>query len=171
MRWITPLSFAASVLCFFMPFIKAGCTDRELGKLSGIELITELKSTTDKTFPPSNNENIAGGTIHVIERNYFALVAIMLAIGGFILFFLLKEQKDMLLSIIGLAGLMCLLLMRIQMDNSSSKFFSGMNCAIMLNYTYGYWFTTILFASIGTIHMNAFIQSQKVTDEILTDQS
>src|ERR1043165_103292 len=118
---ITPAAYGAIIILFFLPFINVKCNHKELERVKGIELATGFRigsHLTDSLQQAINAADSAAIASHHsgnevrhkndmdIDRNNFATVALLLAVGGFILSFLMQWKREMLQGIIGLAGMM-----------------------------------------------------------------
>ncbi|MBK8140726.1 MAG: hypothetical protein IPK57_06725 [Chitinophagaceae bacterium] len=84
------VSFAVGVLLFFMPFLDIKCNNMSLQKISGIELATgfHIKSPGGNNSLMGNFENNTGNKAEnkgdKKDPNMFALAALVLGIGGFV---------------------------------------------------------------------------------------
>ena len=155
--WISSGLFAAILLCFFLPFLDLKCNDALIGEVSGADLITgeDIHVAPEVSFNDDDSHSY-------VDRNYFAVVALTLALAGFILSLVMKEKREMFLSIIGLAGAMCLFLMRIQIMNKlSSDTDDTAKYIVNIEFVFGYWFTLILFLTVAFLNMYSFMEGER----------
>jgi len=163
-------------ILFFFPFVTIKCNNSDFKRLSGIELATGWEmgadshnSSTDSTgtsFHEDKSPVISLKEFKTIDRNYFALAAFILAMSGLLLSLLLKNESQMMEGIIGLAGMMCLLLMRIQLDNSIGEKTSQeqdlANVRISFEYLTAYWLSIVCFLIEAGINMYSFMERRKL---------
>src|SRR6187399_336983 len=108
---VTSASYGVIIILFFLPFVNVKCNHKELQRVKGIELATGYRIGNHLTdslqqainavdssaalLQHSGNElkhrNDAG-----IDRNNFASAALLLAIGGLVLSFLMQWRREML---------------------------------------------------------------------------
>lgn len=163
--------FAAVVLCFFLPFLNLKCNDAVMAEVSGMELVTgkSVDSITEEPDGPSAEADGADSVSSHIDRNYFAVAALILALCGIVLSVTLIARRsgdgtgrEMLLSIIGLSGAMCLWLMKIQLESILSGEAGGMSrYVISLEFAAGYWIALALFVVAAFMNVNAYIQKRR----------
>jgi hypothetical protein len=163
--------YAAAVLCFFLPFLNLKCNDAVMAEVSGMELVTgtSVDGITEEPDDASEEADGADSVSSHIDRNYFAVAALILALCGIVLSVTLIARssgdgtgREMLLSIIGLAGAMCLWLMKIQLESKLSGEAGGMSrYVIRLEFATGYWLTLVLFVLAAFMNVNAYIQKRR----------
>jgi hypothetical protein len=164
-RYFSPFSFAAIALFFFLPFLDIRCNDVSLKQLNGFELATgtTIKLGNSSVLPKDESKSVdLDMDDQPIGRNYFALVALVLAVSGLVLSLLLIQPREIFSGLIAFAGLMCLLLMRIDINSSIEKDSIGYDkYVINLEYLYGYWLAVILFAVIGGYNLLRFVDRRQ----------
>ena len=183
---LTAATYGAIIIFFFLPFINIKCNHEELERVKGVELATGLRigSHSKDSLQRAINaaDSIATPGDHTgtdlkhrnkndmdIDRNNFATAAFLLAIGGLVLSFLMQWRREMLHGIIGLAGMMSLFLMRVQLDNkyphpnripgaNSNSLIDG---DITIEYETGYWLAIICFLLIAAINIYSYMEQMK----------
>lgn len=176
-KFISPSGFGLVIVCFFLPFLNLKCNEVNLATVKGIELVTgsRLKLQRNLDLPSIGKEESNQLDLEMedqnIDRNYFAVAALLLAIGGLVLSFLLFLQKEMIISTIGFGGALALLLMRVQVDSSIEKETDGIsNYIIHIDYVYGYWLSIVFFIVVGAYNMSQHIdglqnKARRISDE------
>jgi len=167
-KFLSPSCFGLVILCFFLPFIDIKCNDVELANVKGIELVTGSQiSSSEISLPPVSKDESKNPDLtfdhQSIDINYFAVAAFVLALGGLVLYFLLKIQKELFMGIIGFGGVLSLLLMRVQVDHSIEASTEGMSRYVVhIDYVYGYWLCMIFFLIAGAVNLFAHIEEQQL---------
>jgi len=149
-------------------------------KVKGIELATGCRigshsgdfsrgamvgDSTGTVAPEESNLSIQNN-IHQVDRNNFATVALLLAFCGLVLSFLLQWRSEMLEGIMGLAGFLCLLLMRVQLDNSNHQDLN-LNAGsegipiITIEYANGYWLALVCFLFIAAVNIYNYMEQAR----------
>jgi len=170
-RWLSPSCFGIAIVCFFLPFLHLKCNNEELATVTGIQLVTGSAVDREEiTLPPVSKDESKRLQLdpgkHPIDRNYFAMAALFLAIGGMVLSFLMRKSKEVFIGLVGFAGGLSLLLMRIQIDNSLQKSVEEMNrYAIRVEYAYGYWLALVAFITAGAVSLLSFIELRRAEIE------
>lgn len=167
--WISPGLFAAILFCFFLPFIDIKCNDALIGEVRGMELITGEDMFDNSLLPDAAVNTDDQDVSSQIDRNYFAVAAWVLALCGLVISLTMLARKaadsggkEMLLGFIGLAGILCMLLMKMQIENRirrdagiASKY------VIHLDFVFGYWITLVLFVLVAFMNINSFMQQKR----------
>jgi len=156
--WISSGLFAAVLFCFFLPFVDLKCNDASITEVSGIELSIgrDIHNTAELSLNDEEN------SVSHIDRNYFAVTAFVLALAGLILSLAMASKKEMFLSIVGLAGAMCLFLMKIQIVNKIARDTDNTAKYIVnIEFVFGYWLTLILFLAVAFLNMYAFMEEKR----------
>lgn len=180
-RLFTPLSYLAIIVFFFFPFINIKCNQRNLEKVKGVELATGMRignhHTDSSSFYLAQLDSLAAGIgdseeskglapDDEIDRNNFATGALILAICGFVLSFLIQWRREMVQGIIGLAGLLFLMLLRIQLDQSIQEQSSPgkgtiFNVKLTVEYLPAYWLAMVCFLFIAAINIFSYIEQAR----------
>jgi hypothetical protein len=167
--WISPGLFAAILFCFFLPFIDVKCNDALIGEVHGMELITGEDMFDNPRLPDAAVNTDDPDVSSQIDRNYFAIVAWGLALCGLVINLTLLARKapdssgkEMLLGFIGLAGILCMLLMKMQIENRVRRD-AGMasQYVIHLDLAFGYWITLVLFVLVAFMNINSYMQQKR----------
>jgi len=164
-RYQSSANFISIVICFFLPFIDVRCNDVPLKQLNGFQLATgtTIKVGNDETLPKDESKafDLNRREQHV-DRNYFAFVALVLAIAALMLSLLLPKAPEIFMGLIGFSGLLCLLLMRIKLNHSiENEEGSYGQYNISINYLYGYWLALVLFAFAGATNLLRYIDKRQ----------
>ena len=164
-RLLSPSGFGLVMICFFLPFLDLKCNDESFKTLKGIELITG-STISNVSLPPVSKDGSKQLSIQPpdqqIERNYFAVAAFLLGLGGLALQFLMRHGKTVFTAVIGFGGGLSLLLMRIQIDNEIQKTTEGLNRYMFrAEYCYGYWIALIAFLIVGASNLFSFIEAKR----------
>ncbi|MEO6167627.1 MAG: hypothetical protein ABIO46_15895 [Chitinophagales bacterium] len=177
-KFISPSGFGAVIICFILPFLNLKCNEVNLATVKGVELVSgsRLKLQRNLDLPSIGKDESKQLDLEMedqnIDRNYFAVAALLLAIGGLVLSFLLFLQKEMIMSTIGLGGGLALLLMRIQIDSSIEKQTHGVsNYIIHIDYVYGYWLAIVFFLVVGVYNMSQHIDNLQKKAGRMDDES
>lgn len=177
-KFISPSCFGAVIICFFLPFLNLKCNEVKLASIQGIELVTgsRLNLQRNAELPFADKDEGKAVDIDIdsqkIDRNYFAVAALFLAIGGLVLSFLLFLQKEMICSTIGLGGALALMLMRVQIDSSIEKQTNGIgNYIVHIDYVYGYWLSVVFFLVAGVYNISQHIESLQNKAKRISDES
>ena len=159
-KWVSPVSFAIAAVAFFFSFLNLTYYSGSVRNVSGIELATGTR-TLNIVFEELIESASQPATLLFYKSaglNYFAIAAILLATGGMVLSLLLFLQQEMLLGIIGLAGVFAMLLMRLQID-SQWAILSTVTIKNLLNieYAFGYWIAIAFFLVAGLSNLSVYI--------------
>jgi len=160
--WISTGGFAAILFCFFLPFMDLKCNDALIAEVSGIELITGQDIHNAPQLPDTLLKDEQNEEATHIDRNYFAVTAFILALAGLILSFAMGKMKEMFLTIIGLAGAMCLFMMKIQLMSKIAKDTDATAKYIVnIEFVFGYWLTLILFLIVAFLNLYVFMEESR----------
>lgn len=128
--------------------------------MSGIELATGVR-TLNSVFEELIESASQPATLLYFKsagQNYFAIAAILLATGGMVLSLLLFLQQEMLLGIIGLAGVFAMLLMRLQIDSQWAILSTvSIKNQLKIEYASGYWTAIAFFLVAGLTNLSVYI--------------
>jgi len=177
----TPLTYVAIIGFFFFPFINIKCNHRDIEKVKGVELATGMRignhhSDSSSIYlaqldsiapePGTSGKNKGSEDDNVIDRNNYATAALVLAICGLVLSLLIQWRSEMLQGIIGLAGMLSLMLMRIQIDQSIQQHASTgekniFNPDMSVEYLNAYWLVMVFFLFIAAINIFNYIEQAR----------
>lgn len=139
-------------------------------RVKGIELATGFRIENSNSALTSHDNKVSDERKYDndpdIERNNFATASLLLALSGLVLSFLMQWRREMLQGIIGLAGMMSLFLMRIQLNNQYVQKFNvksknSVNINITIDYETGYWLVIACFLFIAAINIYCYIEQMK----------
>lgn len=161
-------SFAVIVFCFFLPFVLVKCGDTEIASISGFDLVQgkDMK----ENFKDGNMSNMLGndfkenyldqeneeenldenGEEKPTHPNYFLLLALFVAINGFVVSFLKIQSKPTVLLTFSIIGLLCFAIFAITFLNTDElkqlNGSGGLGSGIVsIKLSYGFWIATLLF--------------------------
>ena len=180
-RLFTPLSYLAIIVFFFLPFINLKCNQRDFEKIKGIELATGMRignhHTDSSSFYLAQLDSLGAGignsekneesaTEDEIDRNNFATAALVLAICGLVLSLLIQWRREMLHGIIGLAGILSLMLLRLQLDQSVQQHDTPdestvFNAKLTVEYLTAYWLAIVFFLFIAAVNILSYIEQAR----------
>uniref|UniRef100_UPI00404A6607 hypothetical protein n=1 Tax=Flavobacterium sp. TaxID=239 RepID=UPI00404A6607 len=161
-------SFAIVVFCFFMPFILVKCGDTEIASISGFDLVqgTDMKENfkdgemsnmlgdkfkSQYADEDSEDEDLADVEEKEKKPSYLLLIALFMAINGFIVSFLKFKAKPTLLMVFSSIGFVLLVVFAIsflnadelkELNSSSNQFGSGI---LTVRLSWGFWLATFFF--------------------------
>lgn len=170
-KFISPSCFGVVIVCFLLPFLNVKCNDVNLATVKGMDLVTGSHLEVNNLDLPSATKDESKQVdldvnAEKIERNYFAVAALALAICGIVLSFLLVMQREMLLGLTGIGGALSLMLMRIQIDNSIQKQTNGISkYVIHIDYVIGYWLAIVFFLAAGLFNIFQYMERMKIADK------
>ena len=144
---VSPAIFAASILCFLLPFVTISCGGQRGASFSGLQLATGTTVEQPQMFGPSQK--------HKVDPEPAAAVAGLCALLALGLSFL-GTRIALGPSISGAAGAASLLFMKSRLDDQIVKQGQGM---LQVNYETG--FSLALLLLIGGAAWNAYLFSQK----------
>ena len=138
------------------------CNDAFIAQVNRIELITGYDIHPRTEIPETILKHNALDEASDIDRNYFAVTAFILALAGLILTLTMREKREMFLAMIGLAGAMCMFLMRIQIQNKIARDTEDAATYIInIDFVLGYWLTLILFLIAAFMNMYALMEEER----------
>ena len=161
--------FALIALCFLLPFVAVTCSGSELASLQGLDLAIGGEAEVNEEFEQQMEDIGQGfggqGTVETetttsdekVDMNVFALAALIAAVAGAVLMFVLKGRARnlaaILCAVVILAGL---ILVRFddQLKVEEQGDFPG-GTPITLEYKFGYWLALLLALIVGAIHILA----------------
>jgi hypothetical protein len=159
-KWVSPVSFAIAAVAFFFSFLNLTYYSGSVSTVSGIELATGA-CTLNSVFEELIESATQPASLLFYQSaglNYFAIAAILLATGGMVLSLLLFLQQEMLLGIIGLAGVFTMLLMRLQIDSQWAILSTvTIKNQLKIEYAFGYWTAIAFFLVAGLTNLSVYI--------------
>ncbi len=145
-KLVSSLIFAASLLCFFFPFVTLSCGGQKLMTLTGTQLATGTSLNQTQMLGKEKTDKI--------DPNPYATLAAVCAIAG-IAFSFAKPKFAIASAISGGAGVASLLIMKSGMDNEVAQKGAGV---IQLTYEMGFFLTLLLF--VAGAAWNGYIYAQ-----------
>lgn len=161
-------SFAVIVFCFFLPFVLVKCGETEIASISGFDLVQGKDMT--ENFKDGKMSNMLGndfkenyldkedeaqnldenGEEKATHPNYLLLIALFMAINGFVVSFLKFKSKPTVLLTFSIIGLLCLAVFAITFLNTDElkelNGSGGLGSGIVsIKLSYGFWLATLLF--------------------------
>jgi len=146
---LSPSIFGIALICFFLPFIEVSCEGQKIATFIGIQLVTGTRIERPAAFG-------GGEQVQRVEGEPLAILALFSAIVGLGLSFLKGKKSSIAPAIIGAAGLILLLVLKIKLDSNILKEGQGM---LQLKYGIGFWLTFLFF--LFAAGLNAFLFSQR----------
>ncbi len=163
-KYQSPAAFSLIIVCFILPFLDVRCNDVPVRTLSGFQLATgtTIKLRNDTLSKDESKDFDLNLTEQHVDPNYFVLIALVLAVAGVMLSLLLPKAPELLMGLIGFAGLLCLLLTRINLNHSIENDAGRYEQYILsLKYLYGYWLAVILFTFAGGYNFLHYIDERQ----------
>jgi len=151
---VSPAIFAASILCFLLPFITVSCGGQRVASFSGAQLATGTSVEQPQMFGPPKKQNV--------DPDPTAAVAGICALLGLGLSFL-GAKNAIAPAISGAVGVVSLFLMKVRLDDQIVRQGQGM---LQVNYETGYVLAIILL--IAGVGWNAFLISQQKRDPLIS---
>lgn len=142
---LSPILFAAVIACFFLPFMELSCEGEKIVTLTGVQMVTgtEVKQRGSSSDRQQSKP---------IKPSPLAGLAIIAALAGLGLSFVAGRAGALLPCIGGIAGFVCLLLLRQQFESEAMREGQGM---ITVHFLVGYWAATLLL--VATVLLNAYV--------------
>lgn len=139
----SPLVFGLAALCFLLPFITVSCSGTKLITVTGLDLVTGSRQiNTGSGF----NMEVKGGN-NKIDRELFAILAFLLALGGLVLA-LLRKVPAKILGLISAAGTVCMLLLYRSLNHQATVQGEG----VKVEFEPGFWLTIVVFIAGIVLH-------------------
>jgi len=126
-RFLNPLFFVIIIISFFLPFFNLTCQQQKIASITGFELISGTTIPTNGLnkglagISISQNEISQGIKTDYVSPEPFALIALLLAIGGLIFSFFEKFSNIGSASAGFLGGLSLIFLSSVITDNILGK--------------------------------------------------
>lgn len=157
LKKFSPGFYAVIILLFFLPFVNLSCGGQTIMSISGFQLITGTEvnasgmfggefNTTNEMNPEQKKE---------VESQPLALFAFIAAIVALILSFFKMRVMALSNIVLSIAGVVFLILLKINMDSNSELNVPGQN-VITLDYQIAYWLSIILFIAAAVVQWKIF---------------
>jgi len=146
---LSPAIFAVALFGFFLPFVSVTCQGTRVASLTGIQLVTG--TTVDQpslSRTRSEPQKVSGEPL--------AVFALLCAIAGLGLSFLKSSKSSLAPALVGLAGVILLLALKVKIDNDALREGEGM---LQVEYGAGFWLALLSFL-VGA-GWNGFLFSQR----------
>lgn len=154
-RSAIPVIFALIMIFFFFSFCDFKCNNVTVASLSGINLVTgtHIKSASDNMFSGNSFNSLEGNSYpqnkgQQVESNIWAILALLMAIGGFAAFYKKIKSESMAGVVAGLVGFISLLLLRSAIK-SKVEYQSSEMVPIEIDFLFGYWASVAGFLIAG----------------------
>lgn len=156
-RSIIPVIFALVIIFFFFGFVDFKCNSVKVASLSGINLVTgtHIKTPSDNLFNDNSFNSFNDNNIKVQENqgqkvgpNFWAILAILVAIGGLAAFYKKIKEESLAGTAAGAIGFISLLILRSAIKNKVGEQGGGM-VEVDIDFLFGYWASLLLFFAAG----------------------
>jgi len=158
-RSIIPVAFALVIIFFFFGFCDFKCNSVKVASLTGINMVTgtHIKTAADN-IPNVNDFNSFDNTGNnrstqqnkgdKVEPNLWAILALLMAIGGLAAFYKKIKNESLAGVAAGAIGFVSLLLLRMAIKNKIEEQGGGM-VQIEIDFLFGYWASLLAFIVAG----------------------
>jgi len=150
-KLVSSLVFAASVLCFFFPFVSVSCNGLKLLTLTGAQLVTGTSVNQPEMFGQSKTREV--------NSNPWAILAAVCAIGGVALSFA-GLRTAIVAAVSGGVGAVSLLVMKTGLDNDVLRNGNGL---LQIDYEAGFFLALILLFAGAGLNVYFFLQRGKTS--------
>jgi hypothetical protein len=170
-RSIIPVAFALIVLFFFFSFVDFKCNSVKVASLTGINLVTgtHVKTAADNFSSDNYLNSIDNNRINTqqnqgekVEPNLWAILSLLMAIGGVAAFYKKIKKESLAGSAAGAIGFVSLLILRSAIKNKISEQSGGM-VPIEMDFLFGYWASLLAFFVAGGL--SYLLMKQKKINE------
>ena len=149
----SPAFYGVIVILFFLPFVNLSCGGQTIMSLTGFQLMTGTE------YQPANMfGGEMGGEIKEnkkIDAQPLALLAFIATVLGLALAFVKIRAIALGNIIISVAGVVFLILLKINMDADAELNVPGQN-VLTLDYQFAYWLSIILFIAAAVVQWKIF---------------
>ncbi len=158
-RSVIPIAFALIIIFFFFSFVDFKCNSMKVASLSGINLVTgtHVKTAADNFSSDNylnsidnNRTNPAQNAGEKVEPNLWAILALLMAIGGFVAFYKKIKSESLAGTAAGAIGFVSLLILRSAIKNKISEQSGGM-VPIEIDFLFAYWASLLAFLIGGSL--------------------
>ena len=152
-RSVIPIAFALIIIFFFFSFVDFKCNSMNVASLSGINLVTgtHVKTAGDNFSSDNylnsidnNRINPAQNQGEKVEPNLWAILALLMAIGGFAAFYKKIKSESLAGTAAGAIGFVSLLILRSAIKNKISEQSGGM-VPVEIDFLFAYWASLLAF--------------------------
>lgn len=148
------VSFFLVILFFFFGFCNFKCNGTKVASLTGINLVTgtHLKTQMNGLFD-ANSFNPGASRKRSSRRekipaNFWAILAFLAAIAGFVIFYRKSKREALGGTILGITGIVALFILRLVVKNKLEEHGGGM-VHIEASFLFGYWASLLAFIVAG----------------------
>ena len=158
-RSVIPIAFALIIIFFFFSFVDFKCNSMKVASLSGINLVTgtHVKTAADNFSSDNylnsidnNRTNPAQNAGEKVEPSLWAILALLMAIGGFVAFYKKIKSESLAGTAAGAIGFVSLLILRSAIKNKISEQSGGM-VPIEIDFLFAYWASLLAFLIGGSL--------------------
>ncbi len=158
-RSVILIAFALIIIFFFFSFVDFKCNSMKVASLSGINLVTgtHVKTAADNFSSDNylnsidnNRTNPAQNAGEKVEPNLWAILALLMAIGGFVAFYKKIKSESLAGTAAGAIGFVSLLILRSAIKNKISEQSGGM-VPIEIDFLFAYWASLLAFLIGGSL--------------------
>lgn len=147
------ISFSAILLAFFLPFFIVKCNDKELGKISGLELVVGSDIGDENILSQSSND---------AKPNILAIIGFLGAIAGLVFAYTkIKRWRlySLILSILGSLSLFLLYLSAISEETEG-----GLMAKITISIGIGFYIALTGYI-LNSLYFSVFLKEKKTDSE------
>lgn len=166
-----PVAFILVIIFFFFGFCSFKCNGTKVASVKGINLVTGTHLKTDmgqmlhnNPFNPMNegSENPGNAKGQKVPASFWAIVAFLSAIAGFVVFYKKAKREALLGTLLGVLGFISLFILRLVIKSKVESQGGGM-IHIEAGFLFGYWASLLAFLVAGGISYLRLKQKEKVT--------
>lgn len=148
-RLVSIISFAAAILCFFLPFVTVSCGDIKAFTLTGQQMATGTILTEPQAFGPPKSQKI--------DPDPFATVALFAGIAGLV-FSILGRKMTGAAAISGIISAACLLFFRFHLQDQIQT--QGQGIA-RVNFEMGFTLALLLVIAAAACNLGLIIKARQ----------
>jgi hypothetical protein len=154
-RSIIPVAFALVIIFFFFGFVDFKCNSVKVASLSGINLVTgtHVKTPSDDLLNDNafnsliDNRNLPRNEGQKVEPNFWAILALLMAIGGLAAFYKKIKKESLAGAAAGAIGFISLLILRSAIRNKVGEQAGGIQ--VDVDFLLSYWASLLAFFAAG----------------------
>lgn len=169
-RSLIPIAFALIIIFFFFSFVDFKCNSMKVASLSGINLVTgtRIKTDSDNLLNDNNfnslndNSNLSEGGRQKVEPNFWAILALLMAIAGLAAFYKKIKQESLAGTAAGAIGFISLLVLRSAIRNKVGEQTGGM-VQVDIDFLFAYWASLLSFLAAGGLSYLRSKQQKLIT--------
>lgn len=173
------LTFLAAILFFFLPFVEIKCNGSTMARATGFDLAIgnemkpagTMKSLGDlgNSFSQESSSVTKTNNEKNLDPNIFAIVALGLAVLGFIIMLVGKSSK--LTGVLGVLGIIAMIALifdvKSQVKDQQMRDIQMQEIKITVDLAAGYFLTMIAFIAVAIIGL----RKKKAVQEVATQPS